>query len=173
MDDKDALELLQGALNYIKHVGANQTMRGQQHPQQWLVDGLEQLLHAEEAKKAEEQAKLVAAKAVGVNEADLPAPSATVLSEKVQPTPRTDALLMKWRGATSFDEHQDVWDFARQLERELAAAQSTIPEMLPQLLRDIQSNAAIGEPAWSDIERRIGEVQVALASTSAKEGKDD
>jgi len=57
-----------------------------------------------------------------------------------------------------------VYEFGRIHGRRDRAAQSAIPAMLPQLLRDIQSNAAIGEPAWSDIERRIGEVQVALAS---------
>jgi hypothetical protein len=29
------------ALNYIRHVGANHVMRGEPHPQQWIVDGLE------------------------------------------------------------------------------------------------------------------------------------
>ena len=33
-------EIYQGALNYIQHVGANNVMRGELHPQQWLVDGL-------------------------------------------------------------------------------------------------------------------------------------
>ena len=30
----------QAALNYIQHVGANHVMRGEPHPQQWIVDGL-------------------------------------------------------------------------------------------------------------------------------------
>jgi len=33
-------EIYEGALNYIRHVGANWTERGQPHPQQWIVDGL-------------------------------------------------------------------------------------------------------------------------------------
>jgi len=33
-------EIYQGALNYIQHVGANNVMRGELHPQQWLVDGM-------------------------------------------------------------------------------------------------------------------------------------
>lgn len=35
-------EIYEGALNYIRHVGANHVMRGEPHPQAWLVDGLEQ-----------------------------------------------------------------------------------------------------------------------------------
>lgn len=31
---------LMAALNYIEHVGANWTMRGQEHPQKWIVDKL-------------------------------------------------------------------------------------------------------------------------------------
>ena len=42
-------EIYQGALNYIQHCGANQIMRGEPHPQQWLVDGL--LAAAPEAKE--------------------------------------------------------------------------------------------------------------------------
>lgn len=38
------LLICNGALNYICHVGANHVMRGQPHPQQWLVDGLEAAL---------------------------------------------------------------------------------------------------------------------------------
>jgi hypothetical protein len=34
-------DIYEGALCYIKHVGSNWTMRGEPHPQQWLVDGLE------------------------------------------------------------------------------------------------------------------------------------
>lgn len=34
-------DTFQAALNYIRHVGANAVMRGQPHPQQWIVDGLE------------------------------------------------------------------------------------------------------------------------------------
>jgi len=33
--------IYEGALNYIRHVGSNWTMRGEPHPQQWIVDGLE------------------------------------------------------------------------------------------------------------------------------------
>ena len=32
--------IFDGALRYIQHVGANHTMRGKPHPQQWIVDGL-------------------------------------------------------------------------------------------------------------------------------------
>lgn len=35
------VNIFQGALNYIRHVGANWTERGEPHPQQWIVDGLE------------------------------------------------------------------------------------------------------------------------------------
>lgn len=35
------VEHLISALNYIKHCGANAVMRGQPHPQQQIVDGLE------------------------------------------------------------------------------------------------------------------------------------
>ena len=35
------LMVFNAALNYIRHVGANHTMRGEPHPQQWIVDGLE------------------------------------------------------------------------------------------------------------------------------------
>lgn len=34
-------EIHDAALNYIRHVGSNWTMRGEPHPQQWIVDGLE------------------------------------------------------------------------------------------------------------------------------------
>ena len=34
---------IRAALNYIKHVGANQTERGLPHPQQWIVDELEDI----------------------------------------------------------------------------------------------------------------------------------
>ena len=34
-------DIYEGALNYIRHVGSNWTMRGEPHPQQWIVDGLE------------------------------------------------------------------------------------------------------------------------------------
>lgn len=34
-------DTLDSALAYINHVGANHTMRGQPHPQQWLVENLE------------------------------------------------------------------------------------------------------------------------------------
>lgn len=37
-------EAMRDALAYIKHVGANHTMRGEPHPQQWIVDKLEALL---------------------------------------------------------------------------------------------------------------------------------
>lgn len=44
LDDKGSVsvpfEVLDTALNYIKHCGANAVMRGQPHPQQWIVDGL-------------------------------------------------------------------------------------------------------------------------------------
>ena len=33
-------EIFDGALNYINHCGSNQIMRGEPHPQQWIVDGL-------------------------------------------------------------------------------------------------------------------------------------
>lgn len=33
--------LFRDALAYINHVGANHTMRGEPHPQQWLVDKLQ------------------------------------------------------------------------------------------------------------------------------------
>jgi hypothetical protein len=39
------------ALAYIKHVGANHTMRGEPHPQQWLVDKLEANLNSSFAAK--------------------------------------------------------------------------------------------------------------------------
>ena len=32
---------LDDALRYIQHVGANHVMRGQPHPQQWLVENLQ------------------------------------------------------------------------------------------------------------------------------------
>jgi hypothetical protein len=38
--------LLRDALAYINHVGANHTMRGEPHPQQWLVDKLEAAVNA-------------------------------------------------------------------------------------------------------------------------------
>ena len=38
------------ALNYIRHVGANHVMRGDPHPQQWIVDGLERCGRSEENK---------------------------------------------------------------------------------------------------------------------------
>ena len=37
-------KVMQDALNYIRHVGANHVMRGQPHPQQWIVDELEAVL---------------------------------------------------------------------------------------------------------------------------------
>jgi hypothetical protein len=40
-------EALRAALNYINHVGANHTMRGQPHPQAWLVDKLEAAIQAD------------------------------------------------------------------------------------------------------------------------------
>ena len=43
-------EIYRGALNYIKHVGGNWTMRGEPHPQQWIVDGLERCTSQEESK---------------------------------------------------------------------------------------------------------------------------
>lgn len=33
-------DIYAGALAYILHVGANHTMRGEPHPQQWIVTGL-------------------------------------------------------------------------------------------------------------------------------------
>jgi hypothetical protein len=41
-------DIYEGALCYIKHVGSNWTMRGEPHPQQWLVDGLERCGRSEE-----------------------------------------------------------------------------------------------------------------------------
>lgn len=35
------IDIFQAALNYIRHCGANQIMRGEPHPQQMIVDGLE------------------------------------------------------------------------------------------------------------------------------------
>lgn len=43
MTDKETIE---AALRYIQHVGANHVMRGEAHPQQWIVDGLERILSA-------------------------------------------------------------------------------------------------------------------------------
>lgn len=40
--------ILEGALRYIEHVGANHTMRGEPHPQQWLVDGLRIILASQD-----------------------------------------------------------------------------------------------------------------------------
>jgi hypothetical protein len=37
----ETADIMRSALAYIKHVGANHTMRGQPHPQQWLVDKME------------------------------------------------------------------------------------------------------------------------------------
>lgn len=39
--DEKLRATVEAALNYIKHVGANHTMRGQEHPQAWLVRDLE------------------------------------------------------------------------------------------------------------------------------------
>ena len=41
-----AQEAMRNALNYIKHVGSNQTMKGLPHPQQWIADQLEAALAA-------------------------------------------------------------------------------------------------------------------------------
>jgi hypothetical protein len=49
--------VLDSALNYVKHLGANHTMRGKPHPQQWIVDGLEALLASERAKPRPEVAE--------------------------------------------------------------------------------------------------------------------
>jgi hypothetical protein len=38
--------MVEAALNYINHVGSNWTMRGEPHPQQWIVDGLAAFLAA-------------------------------------------------------------------------------------------------------------------------------
>ena len=39
-----AREAIEPALRYIQHVGANAVMRGQPHPQQWIVDALESVM---------------------------------------------------------------------------------------------------------------------------------
>ncbi len=39
--DSEAYGVISDALVYINHVGSNWTMRGEPHPQQWLVDRLE------------------------------------------------------------------------------------------------------------------------------------
>lgn len=44
-------EMIESALRYIQHVGANHVMRGEAHPQQWIVDGLERIL----AQRSEKQ----------------------------------------------------------------------------------------------------------------------
>ena len=43
------LEAVEPALRYIQHVGANAVMRGEPHPQQWIVDKLEALLKSNNA----------------------------------------------------------------------------------------------------------------------------
>ena len=45
-------EHLAAALNYIKHVGSNCTMRGEAHPQQHIVDWLEAALRSEAQREA-------------------------------------------------------------------------------------------------------------------------
>lgn len=57
-DDKNG-EMIQAALNYIKHVGANWTMRGEPHPQQWIVDGLERILATPSATLLPEEARVL------------------------------------------------------------------------------------------------------------------
>lgn len=103
-------------------------------------------------------------------------------TEKVQPmvSVREDVIRFvlgeaafegHWFGEKPLDKPMYWWRSSLRISMHPFFPVSAIPAMLPQLLRDIQSNAAIGEPAWSDIERRIGEVQVALASTAKREGK--
>ena len=85
----------------------------------------------------------------------------TEMTDRTQgaPTPRTDALC-----ATMPRECRILGQFARALERELAAAQERVARAeaalqaqagivsVPrQLIHDILSNAGIGEPAWETI----------------------
>lgn len=47
-------QTVQDAINYIEHVGANWTMRGQPHPQQWILDNLHAMLAAAPSHNKEE-----------------------------------------------------------------------------------------------------------------------
>lgn len=105
-DDKQQREILEAALNYIKHIGANHTMRGEPHPQQWIVDGLERVLSAPSHE----------------------APPAT------GETPRTDAMDFiesDCGGTQPFKKYMDE-DQVRQLERELAEARREIQKICQQ-----------------------------------------
>ena len=42
-------KVLRAALPYVKHCGANQVMRGEPHPQQWLVDKMQAAIDAASA----------------------------------------------------------------------------------------------------------------------------
>lgn len=46
LDSQALAKGMADCLAYIRHVGANQTMRGEPHPQQWLVDWLESTITA-------------------------------------------------------------------------------------------------------------------------------
>ena|SRR3990167_774527 len=46
LDRNAIIEALESALRYIQHVGANHIMCGQPHPQQWIVDKLEEVIRA-------------------------------------------------------------------------------------------------------------------------------
>lgn len=46
----ELLDAAKPALNYIEHVGANWTERGEPHPQQWIVDRLRAAIAKAESK---------------------------------------------------------------------------------------------------------------------------
>jgi hypothetical protein len=90
-------------------------------------------------------------------------------TEEMMKTPRTDAAALKvsvnigsfeW---DAVDQYVVRADFARQLERELNIWKAQRAEVVPQdkvlvdrqLILDIQSNAACGEPEWNGIEDRL------------------